>query len=128
MPDAQIPVIIMTPNKAVPHHEKSKVKQHPLWQPYSFDFLELNLDKQEEEKNEYAKYRKWLIKKEKDYVEEQIKKNPDAKFAEITKQPESVVPEFAASGQKAKHVRGESIQVPIQTTEGQQEESKTGEQ
>ena len=56
-----------------------------MWQPYSFDFLELTMDKVEEKKNEYAKYRKWLIKKEKEYVEDQIKKNPNAKFAEIQK-------------------------------------------
>ena len=51
-----------------------------MWQPYSFDFLELTMDKVEEEKNEYAKYRKWRIKKEKEYVEDHFKKNPNAKF------------------------------------------------
>ena len=29
MPDAQIPVIIMTPNINIPNHEKVKIKQHP---------------------------------------------------------------------------------------------------
>ena len=39
----------MTPNKNIPHPEKQKIKQHPQWAPYSFDFLELKIDQAEED-------------------------------------------------------------------------------
>lgn len=53
--------MIMTPSIECITIEKQKIKVHPNWQPYAFEALELKLDPAEEEKNEYAKFRKWLI-------------------------------------------------------------------
>ena len=53
--------MIMTPSIECITIEKQKIKVHPNWQPYAFEALELKLDTAEEEKNEYAKFRKWLI-------------------------------------------------------------------
>ena len=74
MPDAQIPIMIMTPAISLVAVEKLKIKQHPNWQPYSFEAVECWPDTESEDKNEYAKFRKWLIKKEQDFVAKQIKK------------------------------------------------------
>ena len=74
MPEAQIPVMLMTPNKDVPYMGKQLIKVHPNWQPYAFDTVDLQLNKETESANEYAKYRKWLIAKEKEFVLEQEKK------------------------------------------------------
>jgi len=41
MPEAQIPVMIMTPNKDVPYMGKQMIKVHPNWQPYAFDTVDL---------------------------------------------------------------------------------------
>ena len=74
MPEAQIPVMIMTPNKSCVSFEKQKIKQHPNWQPYAFDCLDCSISPEKEEANEYAKYRKWLIQKEQDFVKSQKEK------------------------------------------------------
>lgn len=67
------------------------IKKHPKWEPYVFEGLELMIDKAVEANNEYARYRKWLIQKEKEFVESQqkamgtfTKKKEEAK---TTKQP-----------------------------------------
>lgn len=63
MPEAQIPIMIMTPNKSSMLLEKSKIKQHPAWEPYAFENLSFELTPEQEEKSEYCKFRKWLIDK-----------------------------------------------------------------
>lgn len=63
MPEAQIPIIIMTPNKSSMSIEKAKIKQHPAWEPYAFPELDFALTKEQEQKSEYAKFRQWLIEK-----------------------------------------------------------------
>ena len=68
MPQAQIPVMIMTPSKPCVSFDKQKIKEHPQWQPYAFDTVECHLSMEKESTNEYAKYRKWLIQKERDFV------------------------------------------------------------
>lgn len=45
MPDAQIPVMIMTPNKKCIQIEKLKSLQHPCWEPHVFDYMEFSIDK-----------------------------------------------------------------------------------
>mmetsp|Transcript_1933 Transcript_1933/g.2783 ORF Transcript_1933/g.2783 Transcript_1933/m.2783 type:complete len:101 (+) Transcript_1933:1134-1436(+) len=71
MPEAQIPLMIMTPNHSCMMAEKPKIQQHPNWQPYAFDFVEFTMTPEKEQANEYGKYRKWLIEKEKEFVEQQ---------------------------------------------------------
>ena len=93
MPEAQIPVMIMTPNKSCFQIEKQKIKQHPDWQPYAFDCVECAIAPEKEEANEYAKYRKWLIKKEMDFVATQKEKIGQA-------QPAQVVEEFKQEEQQ----------------------------
>lgn len=68
MPEAQIPVMIMTPNIDIINMDKQMIKVHPNWQPYAFECVDLQLNKEQEAANEYAKYRRWLISKEKDFV------------------------------------------------------------
>ena len=70
MPEAQIPIMIMTPNKSCVLLDKPKIKQHPMWQPYGFEHLQFHVPAESEDANEYATYRKWLIQKEKEFVEE----------------------------------------------------------
>ena len=86
MPDAQIPVMLLTPSNSCMSIEKLKVKSHPNWNPYAFDTLELSISKESEDKNEYATYRKLLIEKEKQFVQEYIKKT---KGKEEVKQEET---------------------------------------
>jgi hypothetical protein len=74
MPEAQIPIMIMTPNKDMPSMEKQKIKAHPNWQPYAFDCVECSISPEKEAANEYAKYRKWLIQKEMEFVNTQKQK------------------------------------------------------
>ena len=76
MPEAQIPIMIMTPNKSCILLDKPKTKKHPMWQPYGFEALDFHVSEETEKDNEYAQYRKWLIQKEKEFVEEQL--NPNA--------------------------------------------------
>lgn len=61
MPDAQIPVMIMTPNKKCIQIEKLKSLQHPCWEPHMFDYMEFSIDKKEEANNETARRRMKLI-------------------------------------------------------------------
>jgi hypothetical protein len=68
MPDAQIPVMILTPNNSCMTLTKSNVQKHPNWNPYAFETLELKISDEGEYNNEYAKYRKNLIEKEKEFV------------------------------------------------------------
>jgi len=68
MPDAQIPVMILTPSKSCLTIEKAKIKEHPNWNPYAFDSLEFQVSHESESKNEYAEYRRDLIEKEKAFV------------------------------------------------------------
>lgn len=70
MPEAQIPIIIMTPNKSMMSIEKPKITQHPQWEPYAFPELDFAMTKDQEQKSEYAKFRLWLIEKEKDFVKD----------------------------------------------------------
>lgn len=63
MPEAQIPIIIMTPNKSMMSLDKAKSKQHPAWEPYAFPNLDFALTTEQEQKSEYAKFRTWLIDK-----------------------------------------------------------------
>ena len=74
MPDAQIPVMILTPYKSCLLLDKAKIKQHPNWSPYAFDILEFHVSYESDSKNEYAKYRKGLIEKEKKFVQEHLAK------------------------------------------------------
>jgi len=74
MPDAQIPLMIMTPSKSCILAEKPKINEHPNWQPYAFDCLEFTTTAEQEKANEYAGYRKWLIKKEMEFVQAQQEK------------------------------------------------------
>lgn len=67
MPEAQIPIMIMTPNKAVIQLTKPKIKQHPEWEPYCFDNIDFYLTPEQEELSEYCKFRKWLIDKVSEY-------------------------------------------------------------
>ena len=43
MPEAQIPIMIMTPNKAVIQLHKPKIKEHPEWEPYAFENIDFYL-------------------------------------------------------------------------------------
>ena len=63
MPEAQIPIMIMTPSKSSMLIEKPKIKQHPQWEPYAFETMEFALTAEQEDKSEYCKFRKWLIDK-----------------------------------------------------------------
>lgn len=74
MPDAQIPIMIMTPEITGHDGEKLQIQKHPNWQPFAFEAIECKVDTEQEAKNEYAKYRQWLIAKEKDFVDKQQKK------------------------------------------------------
>ena len=58
----------MTPSKNIFNSEKQKIKQHPNWQPFAFECLEFSVSAESEKGNEYAQYRRWLIKKEQDFV------------------------------------------------------------
>lgn len=80
MPEAQIPVMIMTPNKDIISMDKQQIKIHPNWQPYAFECVDLELNKEQEASNEYAKYRKWLISKEKDFVAKQLKQGLEQEY------------------------------------------------
>jgi len=62
MPEAQIPIMLMTPNKSM-MEEKSKVKAHPQWQPYAFDCQEFSITPEQEKESEYCQFRRWLISK-----------------------------------------------------------------
>lgn len=90
MPEAQIPIMIMTPNTSCVQTQKQKIKEHPNWQPYVFDCLEFSMSEENEGKNEYAKYRKWLIQKEKEFVEQQKKKLETMMSNKITASMEEV--------------------------------------
>ena len=57
--------------------DKPKFKQHPAWEPYAFETIEFYVTPEQEEKSEYAKFRKWLIEKEKEFVQDQMKKNEE---------------------------------------------------
>lgn len=74
MPEAQIPVMIMTPSKDCVIGGKSKIKEHPNWQPYAFDCVEFSVSPESEKANEYTQFRRWLIKKEQDFVQKQKEK------------------------------------------------------
>lgn len=60
--------MIVTPNQSIMQIAKLNIKQHPNWQPTIYENLELYQTKEQEDKNEYAKFRKWLIEKEKEFV------------------------------------------------------------
>jgi hypothetical protein len=60
--------MIMTPSKQCPDMKKQKIKEHPSWQPYAFECLECTMSSEAESYCEYAKYRKWLIQKEIEFV------------------------------------------------------------
>ena len=62
--------MIMTPNISCISLTKQKITQHPNWQPYAFENLDLKVLPEAEAKNDYATFRKWLIKKEIEYVEQ----------------------------------------------------------
>mmetsp|Transcript_12749 Transcript_12749/g.21502 ORF Transcript_12749/g.21502 Transcript_12749/m.21502 type:complete len:450 (+) Transcript_12749:3-1352(+) len=74
MPEAQIPVMIMTPSISCVQIQKPKIQQHPGWEPYAFECIEFSVPPESEEKNEYCKFRRWLIKKEMEFVAQQQKK------------------------------------------------------
>lgn len=61
MQEAQIPLMIMTPNKSCIIFEKSKISQHPKWSPFAFECIEFFITPESEKANEYATFRKWLI-------------------------------------------------------------------
>jgi hypothetical protein len=70
MPGATIPIMIMTPSKNVMSSEKPKRKKHPRWEPYEYKHYDFYLTKEEEHDSQpYSKYRRWLIEREKDFVE-----------------------------------------------------------
>ena len=70
MPETSIPLMMMTPDKKVINTVKSKVKYHPGWKPYDYKLKEFWLTAdQENEAHPYARYRKWLIQREKDFVQ-----------------------------------------------------------
>ena len=66
--------MIMTPEVSVISIEKQKILVHPNWQPYAFGALELEVDPAVVEKNEYAKFRTWLIDQEKKFVQKELEK------------------------------------------------------
>ena len=70
MPESQMALVIMTPSKSCILSEKAKIQAHPNWQPYAFDCLEFTTTAEQDKANEYAVYRKWLIKKETEFVQE----------------------------------------------------------
>lgn len=66
LPEASIPIMIMTPSKNVMDTEKPKRKKHPKWDPYSYKLKDFFLTPEEEHDSQpYSKYRKWLIEREK---------------------------------------------------------------
>ena len=46
MPEAQIPIVIMTPNKSMMTIQKPKHKQHPAWEPLAMGNLEFKITKE----------------------------------------------------------------------------------
>lgn len=94
MPDAQIPVMIMTPEIECINIDKKMIKKHPNWEPYAFAAMELEIDAKAEEKNEYAKFRKWLIDQEKKFVQKELEKQTkteEVKKEETKKEPVAAV-------------------------------------
>ena len=67
--EANLPVLVMTPSLDILSNEKPKRKIHPGWDPYLYGHKELYMTLEDDLRNPYAKYRKWLIQREKDYVE-----------------------------------------------------------
>lgn len=86
LPDAQIPVMIMTPSISCLQLNKPKIQQHPNWQPYAFDNVECRISEEAESKNEYATYRNWLIAKEQEFVQKYSKVSSQSKKEEQKKE------------------------------------------
>ena len=65
MPEAQIPVMIMTPIKStLSSSSKSQVAEMGgAWEPIVFDSPELYMTAEMEAANDYARFRRWLIQK-----------------------------------------------------------------
>jgi hypothetical protein len=105
MPDAQIPVMIMTPNNScLSATEKPNIQKHPYWNPYAFDALELEVNKKSDEANDYGKYRRWLILKEKEFVDKQQKVSDKVrKMTVVRKKREDVEEQKVAEKEKSKH-------------------------
>lgn len=69
MPEAQIPIVIMTPNVSVLQIQKQKIQQHPHWEPYAYSLSEISIAEEVQSKNEYCKFRRWIINREIEFVE-----------------------------------------------------------
>ena len=67
--------MIMTPSKNCVTSGKPKIKEHPNWQPFAFECVVFSVTPESEKKNEYTQYRRWLIKKEQEFVEKQKTKS-----------------------------------------------------
>lgn len=73
MKEVNIPIIIMTPNKNVMNTYKQKIKQLGGWSPYEYKQNYFYLTKEMEDYQPYSHYRKWLIGRERAYVENMLK-------------------------------------------------------
>jgi len=69
----------MTPSKDCVISGKPKIKEHPNWEPFAFECVEFSVNPESEKKNEYTQYRRWLIKKEQEFV--QMKKTKSGNLA-----------------------------------------------
>lgn len=90
MPDAQIPIMIMTPNNSCLSTYSMKINKHPNWQPYAFEAVDMAPNVQADAANEYAKYRRFLIQKEKEFVAKQSASSDKVKAEEAKKQMENL--------------------------------------
>jgi hypothetical protein len=95
--------MIMTPDVSCISLSKAKIQQHPNWQPYGFENIECKISDENESKNEYAKYRKWLILKEQEFVDnQQTEQQKQLKISETKKLEEKKAEEKKVEEKKDK--------------------------
>ena len=79
--------MIMTPSKSIMSMKKGKAHQHGAWQPYEFPGLDLAVEWESENNNDYCQFRKWLISKESEFVQRKTYKKAiadmDKKFQQV---------------------------------------------
>jgi len=67
--EVMYPLIMMTPSSNVLKSTKTKVKEHPGWNPYEFSQKDFKLTQNEEILQPYLNFRKKLIEEERSFAQ-----------------------------------------------------------
>lgn len=85
MKEVSIPIIIMTPNKNVMSSYKYKIKALPGWAPYEYKQNDFYMTPEMENQHPYSQYRKWLIGRERAYVDKMQKAQKESQSLKFDK-------------------------------------------